>query len=370
MPVDVTAAVRRAVEAAAGPGGATASYEPLTGGTYNVVTRVTFEDGRDWVVKIPPLHGAGMSYEQRLLVNEVTFYEKAATVGRGTIPQVVHSRTDAAEPAGAYVVRTACPGRPWHDLDAELTDSERSRLRTELGQLVGRLHTVTGPGGFGYPAEPFGPPSPTWREAFTAMTGAVLDDAEAYGAQLPWPTGKIRALLGSAAYVLDDVTRPALVHFDLWQGNLLVTGEPGTRSIGGIIDGERMFWGDPVADFVSAALFGDVEADRDFLSGYASTAGGPVEFTPSVRLRLALYRSYLYLIMLTETVPRGAPADALEWTRTEVAPRLVAAMGEVAAHDEVAAFGEVAAPNGVAAPDHPAPGHVVGISRRSAGSGG
>ncbi|WP_405811422.1 aminoglycoside phosphotransferase family protein [Streptomyces sp. NBC_01520] len=330
MTVDATTAVRRAVEAVAGPGSTVVSCEPLTGGTYNTVTRVTFEDGRDWVVKIPPLHSAGMSYEQRLLVNEVTFYGTAAAVVGGTVPQVVHSELDAGAPTGAYVVMTACPGRPWNDLADELTDGERRRLRTELGELVGRLHTVTGPAGFGYPAGPFGPPAPTWREAFTAMTGAVLADAEAYGAQLPRPAGEIRALLDSAGYVLDDVTRPALVHFDLWQGNLLVAGEPGARSIGGIIDGERMFWGDPVADFVSTALFGDVEEDRDFLAGYASTAGGPVAFTPSVRLRLALYRSYLYLIMLTETVPRGVPADALEWTRTEVAPRLVAALEDVA----------------------------------------
>ncbi|MFE7758461.1 phosphotransferase family protein [Streptomyces sp. NPDC057429] len=341
MPVDATAAVRRAVEAAAGPGSTIASCEPLTGDTYNTVLRVTFEDGREWVVKIPPLHRAGMSYERRLLVNEVTFHGTAAAVAGGTIPQIVHSELDAGAPTGPYVVMTACPGRPWHDLAAELTDGERRRLRTELGELVGRLHTVTGPAGFGYPAEPFGPPAATWREAFTAMTGAVLADAEAYGARLPRPVGEIRALLDAAAYALDDVTRPALVHFDLWQGNLLVAGEPGARSIGGVIDGERMFWGDPVADFVSTALFGDVEEDRDFLAGYASTAGGPVVFSPSVRLRLALYRSYLYLIMLTETVPRGVPADALEWTRAEVAPRLVEALEDVAT-----------------------------ISRRSAGSGG
>ncbi|WP_406393293.1 hypothetical protein [Streptomyces sp. NBC_00887] len=57
--------------------------------------------------------------------------------------------------------------------------------------------------------------------------------------------------------------------------------------------------------------------------------GGQVAFTASVRLRIALYRSYLYLIMLTETVPREAPADTLQWTWTEVAPRLVAALEAV-----------------------------------------
>ncbi|WP_433401270.1 phosphotransferase family protein [Streptomyces sp. CA-146814] len=314
-----------------------ASATPLTGGTYNTVTRVTLTDGRDWVVKTPPPHSGGLRYERNLLVNEATFYTAAAQAGiRGSvIPHVVHSEPDPTAPTGAYLVMTACPGRPWYELDAaeDAGDKARlrdeARLRTELGCLVGRLHTITGSGGFGYPAAPFGPPAATWRTAFTAMTEAVLADAVTYRAPLPYPVDRIRTVLAHAAPVLDDVTRPALVHFDLWQGNLLVTGEPGARAVGGIIDGERMFWGDPVADFVSLALFGELEEDREFLTGYAEGSGRAVEFSDSVRLRLALYRSYLYLIMLVETVPRGVGSEAAEETRQLVAPHLVAALDAV-----------------------------------------
>ncbi|MYX72310.1 aminoglycoside phosphotransferase family protein [Streptomyces sp. BpilaLS-43] len=333
MPVDPTPAVLdavRALGAAGAPGDPPPVCETLTGGTYNTVTRVTFADGRDWVVKVPPTHSAGLRYEQHLLVGEAAFHEAAATVGGDLVPRVVHADPVPGSATGAYVVMTACPGRPWSDLAADLTESERRRLRTELGALVGRLHTVTGSDGFGYPGEPLGPLSPTWREAFTAMAGAVLDDAEAYAARLPRPASEIRALLGSAAYALDEVVRPALVHFDLWEGNVLLTGERGARALGGIIDGERMFWGDPAADLVSTALLGDIEDDEDFLAGYAAGAGSPVVFTASLRLRLALYRSYLYLIMLVETVPRQASGEALEWVWTRVAPQLDAALGEVA----------------------------------------
>ncbi|MEU8736682.1 aminoglycoside phosphotransferase family protein [Streptomyces halstedii] len=332
-PVDPTAAALAAVRelgATARPGGAPPTCETLTGGTYNTVIRMTFEDGRAWVVKIPPLHSSGLRYEQRLLVGELAFYEAAAAVvGGGVVPAVVHAEPDPAAPTGAYMVMTACPGRPWSDLADELTGSERRALRAEFGALVGRLHTVTGTDGFGYPGEPLGPLAPTWREAFTRMTGAVLDDAESYAARLPRPGTEIRALLDSAAYVLDEVVRPVLVHFDLWEGNVLLAGGPGSRSIGGIIDGERMFWGDPAADFVSAALLGDIEEDEDFLAGYASATGTPVVFTASLRLRLALYRCYLYLIMLVETVPRQAPQDAVDWVWTRVAPRFDAALDEV-----------------------------------------
>ncbi|MFJ6611617.1 phosphotransferase family protein [Streptomyces sp. NPDC091289] len=328
-----------------------AARATLTGGTYNTVTRVTLTDGRDWVVKTPPPHTAALRYERDLLVNEVAFYTAAARAGGPVIPHVVRSEADPASPTGAYLVMTARPGRPWHEAGITADTGDERRLRTELGEIVGRLHAVTPPvgsgsgsgsrtgTGFGYPAEPFRPLAPTWRTAFTAMTDAVLADAETYRARLPYPVGHIRTVLAGADRLLDEVTRPALVHFDLWPGNLLVTGEPGARTIGGIIDGERMFWGDPVADFVSLALFGDIEQDRDFLDGYARSGGTEVgvsvgvevevEFTDSLRARLALYRSYLYLIMLVETVPRDVGAEAAAETWELVAPHLVDALDAV-----------------------------------------
>ncbi|MFB7226510.1 phosphotransferase family protein [Streptomyces fimicarius] len=317
-----------------------ASRATLTGGTYNTVTRVTLADGRDWVVKTPPPHAAGLRYERDLLVNEVAFYTAAAQAGGPAIPRVVRSETDPASPTGPYLVMTARPGRPWHEAGITEESGDAARLRAELGEIVGRLHAVTaavehgpgpGPGfrpgpGFGYPAEPFGPLAPTWRTAFTAMTEAVLADAETFRARLPYSVGHIRTVLAGAAPILDEVVRPALVHFDLWPGNLLVTGEPGARTIGGIVDGERMFWGDPVADFVSLALFGDIERDRDFLDGYARSGGAEVDFTDALRTRLALYRSYLYLIMLVETVPREVGAEAADETWELVAPHFVDAL--------------------------------------------
>lgn len=90
-----------------------------------------------------------------------------------------------------------------------------------------------------------------------------------------------------------------------------------------------MFWGDPVADFVSLALFGDIERDRDFLAGYAEARGCDVEFTDALRTRYALYRSYLYLIMLVETVPRAVGAEAADGTWELVTPHLVDALDAV-----------------------------------------
>lgn len=98
------------------------------GGTYNTVFRVTLDDSRDWVVKIPPAGSAGLSYERDLLKGEIAFYTAAAGLDPA-VPEVVHSEPDPEAAAGRHVIMTARPGAPWHECDAGMPDGERSRLR-------------------------------------------------------------------------------------------------------------------------------------------------------------------------------------------------------------------------------------------------
>jgi aminoglycoside phosphotransferase (APT) family kinase protein len=159
------------------------------------------------------------------------------------------------------------------------------------------------------------------------MVNAILADAETFAVTLPASIAAIREWFDARAAVLDEVTTPALVHFDLWDGNILVeSGSAGLR-IGALIDGERAFWGDPLAEFVSLALYGDIEGDTAFLRGYRD-GGGTVTFDFAARQRLSLYRAYLYLIMWVETVPRGASPELLDRLRGRVFAPLAAAFGD------------------------------------------
>ncbi|WP_371667769.1 aminoglycoside phosphotransferase family protein [Streptomyces sp. NBC_00289] len=315
--VDSWERARGALVAAGLPPGRLVGLRAMTGGTYNTVEELLLTDGGRYVLKVPPAETVpGLRHERRLLVSEAEFYRAAERAGV-TAPKVVGS-------GERHLLMTACPGDPWDD---SLTPAERASLREELGRQVARLHRVTGTG-FGYPSGALGPPAADWRTAFTAMTDAVLDDARRYRARLPRPADEVARTLGTAHHVLDEITVPRLVHFDLWRGNILVDHSAGVPRVGGLIDGERMFWGDPVADFVSLALLGDIEKDEAFLAGYRE-AGGRAAFDASGRLRLALYRSYLYLIMLTESVPREIGAEQNRWLQDTVAPELDAALREI-----------------------------------------
>ncbi|MDR6978094.1 aminoglycoside phosphotransferase (APT) family kinase protein [Streptomyces sp. 3330] len=306
---------RSVLETAGIPPGRLAQVAPLGGGTYNTVEELRLTDGAHYVLKVAPT-APGLSHESRLLCAEAEFCRGAA---RADVPA---PRVVALD--GQWLLMTVCPGDTWN---GSPPSAEQDDLRRELGGHVARLHRVTGPG-FGYPSGVFGPLAADWRTAFTAMFDALLADARAYGARLPRPADEVAAVARAGFDALDEVTVARLVHFDLWPGNILVDRAGGEPRIGGLVDGERMFWGDPLADFVSLALLGDIRRDEPFLEGYRG-AGGRAVFDRSARLRLALYRAYLYLIMLVETVPRAYGADHDRWLREAVAPELLRALDEI-----------------------------------------
>jgi fructosamine-3-kinase len=194
-----------------------------------------------------------------------------------------------------------------------------------VGGELAALHAITGPG-YGYPAAPL---ATTWRQAFIDMMAAVLDDSTTFGVELPREPAQVAAIIDRVSPVLDVVERPALVHFDLWDGNILVDiGEDGPR-LGGLIDAERAFWGDPVAELASLRLFGDIEPDEVLADGYRA-AGGRLVLDASARLRLTLYRLYLYLIMWVEYVPRRFDEGRLAWLRRMVLPPITTMLDELA----------------------------------------
>jgi aminoglycoside phosphotransferase (APT) family kinase protein len=299
------------------------SCDALAGGTFNVVHLVRLAAGTGLVVKIPPAPDTPLlRYEQSMLSTEALYYRLAAQAGGVSVPSVL-----AVDPAGhEYLVMTECPGSPWSQLRPQPTGGERDELRADLGRRVAWLHTITGTE-FGYPSLALGPLRGTWREAFLTMVDAVLADAEGCGVSLPRPVSEVSHLFSAQAAVLDEVTTPVLVHYDLWDGNILVERGPAGHQTGALIDAERAFWGDPLADFVSLALFRDIEHDMAFLDGYRS-AGGTVSFDFATRRRLSLYTAYLYLIMWVEAVPRRYSQQRREWLTEMVFRPLTAIFDE------------------------------------------
>lgn len=299
-------------------GAGVTSTRELTDGFANAAWRIGLDDGRSVVLKVgPPAEFERLSYERELLRTEALVYRLAASAG---LPQaeLLHSSFDDPLIGGDYLIISALDGVPWNRV--RLPEADERAVQYELGRLLVRLHAITGEDGFGYPYRPLS--GPTWRDAFFAMTRAVLDDAIRWSIPLPVPRERILGLVRANAAALDEVTRPALVHFDIWPGNVFLTGVGDRPAIQAIIDHERAFWGDPLAEFVSPTFYEGLDPADPIVLGYLD-AGGELRLDDAARVRDLLYRAYLYLLLLVENGPRQYPEEEFAPVRERVTAALI-----------------------------------------------
>jgi aminoglycoside phosphotransferase (APT) family kinase protein len=293
-------AVAELVRAGLGSGARLLRAEPLAGGTFNACWGVALGDGTELVLKVaPPPSLPLLGYERDLLRTEADFYARAAAA-EVPVPRVVHADFGRARIASDWLLMTRIPGRTLQSVRRRLSREDLAEVRTALGRVVARLARVRGDG-FGYAPAEVGTRAASWREAYAAMLALLLRDAARWNVRLPRPADAIEALVARVAPALDAVAAPSLVHFDLWDGNVFVDA----GRLSGVIDGERAFSGDPLAELPSLALFGDIEADAGFLRGFADESGRALVFDPPTRARVALAALYLHLIMWIEPASRG-----------------------------------------------------------------
>jgi aminoglycoside phosphotransferase (APT) family kinase protein len=309
--------------------GQVADCRTLSGGTFSAVFGVRTVDGERMVVKLAPApdHPV-LAYERGILGTEAWYLRTARENTSVPVPTVLAVSARDEGGLGDHLVTGECPGLPWNELREAVGAEDQAHLRRELGGHMARMHALAGTEGFGYPALSLGPLRPSWREAFLGMVDSVLEDAARFDVSLPRPAREIRDLITAESASLDEVTVPRLVHWDLWDGNILAERRPGADTgaagpdagrprITALIDAERALWGDPLAEFVSLGLAHDITADEPFLEGYRA-AGGSVVFDADARNRLALYRAHLYLIMWVEAVPRKFDAGHVAWLERDI----------------------------------------------------
>ncbi|WP_285028216.1 aminoglycoside phosphotransferase family protein [Plantibacter sp. ME-Dv--P-122b] len=303
----------------------------LGAGTANEVAAVELDGGERVIVKLSPADATGLTYERSLMATEALALR---ILGRAEVPQpeIVFEATLDGRDA---LVMTELTGRP-----ANSTETV-PLARDVLGRTLARLHEAgrtpfhVEPGDVDVPAEsastspstgltegnrhgyPFRPElqAASARDAYRLLVEAVLTDAARFEVDLPVAADEIRHLIDTASPAFDSVTEPTLVHFDLWEGNLLVMPEHGAEAaqLTGVIDHERAHWADPTADLVSLALFTDVPetvaADTELLRAYRETSGRELLPDEDARTRARLWSLYLALVMVVEGIPRGYEGD-------------------------------------------------------------
>jgi aminoglycoside phosphotransferase (APT) family kinase protein len=285
------------------------AFQELKEGLFNAAALLELDDGLKCVIKAaPPADVKVMRYEKDILRAEVESMRLVRAQTSVPIPDILAYDPSRSLLPSEYFLMTYLPGVSFHHLRRDLSAEQQALVQHEMGRLTRAISKITGPA-FGLWSQPE-PVDVPWRACFLNMVENVLLDGEESGVELPLPYAEIRRRIAANSAVFDEVTTPRLVHWDLWDGNIFV--DPVTAKITGLIDFERVLWGDPLIE----GIFIDLNPDSQAVQGF----GGDVLSSPNQQTRRRLYNTYLYLIMVIECAYRHYETNDQEnWVRPQLA---------------------------------------------------
>lgn len=288
-------------------------YTELKEGLYNAAALLELEDGSKYVLKAaPPPEVQVLRYEKDLMKAEVESMRLVRQ--RTTVPVAEIFCYDTAHdilPSDFFVMQYL-PGIPFHQIRSSLPPESQEKIEYEMGRMTREISEITNPS-FGYWACPQAE-GVSWKECFSSMVQGILQDGLDVDVQLPESYEEIFNRMQAIFDSLEEISTPRLVHWDLWDGNVLI--DPDSHQINGLIDFERVLWADPLIEVVFSNLNPDSPAAQGF--------GGNVLRTEPERRRRLLYNTYLYLIMVIEVYYRRYENDwQINWATERLKEHLV-----------------------------------------------
>lgn len=271
------------------------SWEELTDGLCNVAYRIYLSNGIHTILKISPDHMVKlMACENELMQTEVKAMKLAKEKNLVPVAEVYYYDNSRTICTGEYFFMEIIEGSSLYQLEPKLSSEELSSFREQIGQVLRKLNQEKGTmfGHFCVESLQF----PTWYEAFSFMLTGVCRDGNLAGVDYGMESLDILEALHKYKRCFDEVTEPAFIHYDSWNGNIFVKD----NHITGLIDWERAMWADPLME----VKFNTHELNKDFLKGY-----GIRSLSTSQKIRCLWYDVYLYLIMMNEVTYRQYDND-------------------------------------------------------------
>ncbi|WP_052088147.1 phosphotransferase family protein [Paenibacillus wynnii] len=273
----------------------------LTGGYFNAAYKLLLSDGRSTILKVAPTEEIQtLSYEHNIMVSEVEALRLMKSKGIVPVPEVYAFDNSREVFPCDYFFMEVIDGQPYDEVKSSLTPEERGMIEFELGQYNRMINEIQG-SEFGLFNGSVHSSQGSWKEVFMALMNNLLNDARRLGAPMPISYETLELELAKQFHVLDEVTEPRLVHWDLWDGNVFVR----EGRIVALIDWERALWGDPLMEY----YFRYIENSESFYKGY----GGRFD-SPNERARKKLYDLYIDLIYFIECFSRKYESEGhIQW---------------------------------------------------------
>lgn len=217
------------------------------------------------------------------------------------VAEVLYYDTSKTICNGNYFFMEMLDGESYFSVGDSLTEEEKDNINFETGQLYKQLVSITGKQ-FGMLGD-----KEHWSDSlyeFVKMLIVnVLEDAKKKDVYIGVTKEEMLPLLLKDKANFEQVSKPILVHWDLWEGNIFVKD----KHVSGIIDWERAMWGDPLME----ERFRNHSRKAGFLRGY-----GVEKFTEDEMRRIYWYDVFLYLIMMTEGAYREYEDDSqYQWVK-------------------------------------------------------
>lgn len=283
------------------------SAHELAGGEFNAVYAVRIAGHEPLVLRAGPTPETFVPWhEVDLLRNEYALQPYFAPIAT-LMPRTVVADFTRQVMSRDFLFQSFMPGERWSATASSLAPDEDEHLWRELARIAKTIHSVEGTA-FGTPNRQFA----TWSQ--TVLSGIERSILDAQRDRLD--TDELREIATAAqaaAPLLDEVTRPRLMHGDLWTFNVLVEhGHP--PAISAILDCDRGGWGDPFMEWTFHLL--QRRASPHIQTIFWGAYGRP-EPTRGQRVRELVYEGLHAGNVLSDVARRGR-ADLLPRIRDDL----------------------------------------------------
>ncbi len=295
IPTDVETTIRGLLERAC-PGVHIEAVYPLHAGYTSRQWVADTDEGR-LLVKVPQ-RNRDPQHLRRLMAS-------VRVAGEHGIPVVRYRRLVPHDDAlgGPVLIQEFQEGDAAADLWESLDEGQRKVLCRDLGDIVGRLHLITGPT-FGDVLD--GGMAATLEEAVDAELTGLLEAADS---DMLGDPAALRKVITTALSRLDGTAnQPTLNHGDLWLPNFLVTGGRITCAL----DFEHATYTERFRDFgkLNEHVFDKFPEGRGvFLESYAAACPLPADWEQRVDLANVLHALTMHAYFLRWN-PEWAPQYA------------------------------------------------------------
>ncbi len=257
------------------------SVKELGGGLYNNTYLVHIEDMLPVILRVSPPIARQFRSEQNLMRNEYASLPFLVPIAP-LLPRILTADFTQQILGRDYLFQTYMEGEQWAQIMDSFTSEESKALWHQLGSIMKKIHTVQGDH-FGNPLSDSSFSS--WSLVVMDWLATAIQDLE----EVQLEAADLRNLLNIARThqeILDEITRPQLLHGDLWTVNILVKRTEAAPRIVAVLDSDRTSWGDPMADWTMFLLHRNAGTEVD---AFWETYGQPEE-NPGAQFRRLIYQ--------------------------------------------------------------------------------